>query len=135
MQPVKILLPLPPKELRSNYAPYSRTGQIIRSKKIREYRIQCKYLSMAQAAKMIRKVRSMEAFPKIEIKIVTTYVLKDRRSKQDDDNLVHWAKTAYDGFSDAIGINDRHFKHELEETDYNKVQQSVTLEISVIESS
>jgi crossover junction endodeoxyribonuclease RusA len=52
--------------------------------------------------------------PKIEdgtpIRVTTTFFPPDRRS-YDEDNLKARMKAAYDGIADALGVDDRYFRH------------------------
>lgn len=48
--------------------------------------------------------------PDEPVYVVTTFYPPDRRS-YDQDNLLARMKAAYDGISDAIGVDDKHFRH------------------------
>jgi len=46
----------------------------------------------------------------IPIHVTTTFFPPDRRA-YDEDNLKARMKASYDGISDAIGVDDKHFRH------------------------
>jgi hypothetical protein len=49
--------------------------------------------------------------PAMPVSVVTTFFPPDRQPR-DEDNLKARCKAIYDGIADAIGIDDRHFRHQ-----------------------
>lgn len=55
--------------------------------------------------------RGVRFDPGQDIRVTTTFYPPDRRPR-DEDNLKASMKAAYDGIADAIGVDDKHFRHQ-----------------------
>jgi crossover junction endodeoxyribonuclease RusA len=56
-------------------------------------------------------VRPGTFVPAMPVSVVTTFYPPDKQPR-DEDNLKARCKAIYDGIADAIGVDDRHFRHQ-----------------------
>ena len=103
MTTLQLTLPWPPKELSPNARQHWST--LSRAKKA--YRAACAWTAKEQGAKRIEAER---------LHLSITFVPPNRRA-HDLDNCLARMKSGLDGLADVLGVDDRHWKLEIDRSD------------------
>lgn len=93
---LKIILPLPPKELHPNHTVGSRNGRLGKAAKTKKYRAD----ACCGAVACAMNANHPHHAPWKKAAIQATFFFRDKRSR-DKDNLLAWLKSAFDGLQDA----------------------------------
>lgn len=96
----RIELPWPHKDL----SPNARVNWKVKHRHASALRIKAGWAAVAGT-------RGVTFQPDQQIRVTTTFFPPDRRS-YDEDNLKARMKSAYDGIADAIGVDDKWFRHQ-----------------------
>ena len=117
---LKIILPLPPKELSPNYTVGSRGGRLGKASKIAKYRHDSKIAGLCSMS-------GGEIFNWERATIQMTFFFRDKR-RRDKDNLLASIKAAADGLQDAgVIANDSGLTFLPVEVAVDRLRNGITL--------
>ena len=101
MQTLKVVLPLPPKEL----SPNARVHWGRKARAVKRYRL---VASAATEGALVEAGRPDAAWEATSLQI---FLFNRTRHRRDPDNLLAAMKSAFDGIADALGVDDARWIH------------------------